>query len=207
MGSGESRFAQLLAEGNEEEALALWNDSFDLQVNFQPDVQIKASPCRDTPLHCAVRHEMRNLMVEFLSVGANPFVMNGKGETPLHLVCRSSRHSSRTSKKRADFLKLLLDRVPMEEPTEVTQSYSAKEKSFALPSKRGFLSSFMKDKEENTSNGISHIFDNFVTSPDHGVHHLGVQDRVSVCNEQGRFVVCWSGTGEGGEKDGKDVAL
>ena len=179
MGSGESRFAQLLAEGNEDEALILWKDNFDLQVNFQPDVQIKASPHRDTPLHCAVRHEMRELTVEFLSVGANPFVMNGKGETPLHLVCRSSRHSSRTSKKRADFLKLLLDRVPMKEPIAATQDFEAKEKSVGMPAKRGFLSSFMKEKDEGTSNGLAHMFDSFFASPDHGAHHLGVKDGVS----------------------------
>ncbi len=179
MGSGESRFPALLVEGNAAEALTLWKDNFDLQVNFQPNVQIKASAFRDTPLHCTVRHEMKELTTEFLSNGADPFAKNGIGETPLHLACRSSRNSSRYSKRKAEFLKLLLDRVPMEQTVEVIHRSSV-EDSTTTSTKSGFFSSLLKEKpkEKPAEGTLPKLLDGLVSLPDNDAHHLGVQDKV-----------------------------
>lgn len=128
MGGVESKFGSHLVEGKESEALEIWNANFDLQANFQPNAQIKTSPQRDTPLHCAVRSEMKELMVEFLSNGGDPFTTNGIGETSLHIVCRGgAKSSSRRSRKRAEFLQLMLERIPSEENFEVIQSSGSTE--------------------------------------------------------------------------------
>ena len=180
MGSVESRFTTLLVEGKEEEALLIWEDTdnFELQVHFQPNVQIKASPHKDTPLHCAVRYEMRELSAQFLSMGGDPFAMNGKGESPLHLVCRSSKNSSRYSKKRAEFLKLLLDRIPMQETCEVIHKPSSVENSLTASSKSSLFGSFFKEKDEGKVPNGGLMIGGLVSLPDHDAHHLGVQDRV-----------------------------
>lgn len=179
MGGVESRFNTLLVEGKEEEALEMWEDNFELQAHHQPNTQIKASSYRDTPLHCAVRYEMRKLTAQFASRGGDPFVMNGKGETPLHLVCRSSKSSSRQSKKRADFLKLLLDRVPLEESFEVIRRPSSFGKAgFSSSDKSGLFSSLVKDKKELPNGGPASLVDTLKCMSDKDAHHLGVQDRV-----------------------------
>ena len=112
MGGTESRFNALLVEGDEKEALALWHAQPELQARFRPGVPIKSSPYRDKPLHCAARGSMKVLMHEFLSRGADPRAKNDSGETPLHIVCRSARFSSRTNRLRAELLRLLLDNLP-----------------------------------------------------------------------------------------------
>ena len=43
--------------------------------------------------------------------GGNPFLKNADDQTPLHLVCRSARNSSRTSKRRGALLETLLSKV------------------------------------------------------------------------------------------------
>lgn len=111
MGGVESRFNSLLVEGNEQEALELWHSNPDLQAGFRPDLPIKSTRCRDTPLHSAARGCMKILMHEFLTHGADPRAKNTNGETPLHIVCSSARFSSRTNRLRADLLRLLLDRL------------------------------------------------------------------------------------------------
>lgn len=111
MGGAESRFNGLLVEGNEKEALELWQSHPELQARFRPNLPIKSTQYRDTPLHSAARGDMKELMQEFLSRGADPRAKNSNGETPLHIVCRSARFSSRTNRLRADLLKLLLDRI------------------------------------------------------------------------------------------------
>ena len=183
MGGAESRFNVLLVEGKEEEALTLWKENFQLQAYHNPNVQIKSSCYRDSPLHCAVRHEMRELTADFLSRGGDPFVMNGKGETPLHLVCRSSKNSSRQSKKRADYLGLLLDRVPSEESFEVIQQSSSFRKVCDVSSnKSGFFDSLTKEKTTSLTNGCpSSLVDTLKCMPDGDACHLGVLDRVRFC--------------------------
>ena len=112
MGGIESRFNALLLEGKAEECLDLWHHNTELvQSSYRLDVPIKGSPYRDTPLHCATRAEMKILMHEFLESGADPLARNANGETPLHVVCVSARCSSRTNKRRAELLQLLMDKV------------------------------------------------------------------------------------------------
>lgn len=111
MGGTESRFNGLLVEGSETDALELWHNHPELQAGFRPNLPIKSTPHRDMPLHCAARGSLKVLMHEFLTRGADPRAKNANGETPLHIVCRSARFSSRTNRLRADLLRLLLDRL------------------------------------------------------------------------------------------------
>ena len=111
MGGVESRFSGLIVEGNEQEALELWKGHPDLQARYNPNLPIKSTRCRDTPLHSAARGGMKTLMKELLSHGADPRSKNTNGETPLHLVCSSARFSSRTNQLRAGLLGLLLERL------------------------------------------------------------------------------------------------
>ena len=111
MGGIESRFNGLIVEGNEKEALELWHSNPELQARFRPDLPLKATQYRDTPLHSAARGNMKILTYEFLAHGADPRAKNANGETPLHIVCSSARFSSRTNRLRADLLRLLLDRL------------------------------------------------------------------------------------------------
>lgn len=111
MGSAESRFNGLLVQGNEKEALDLWQSHPELQAQFRPNLPIKSTRYRDAPLHVAARNDMKLLMQEFLTRGADPRAKNSNGETPLHIVCRSARFSSRANRVRADLLRLLLDRL------------------------------------------------------------------------------------------------
>lgn len=118
MGSAESRFNGLLVQGNEKEALDLWQSHPELQAQFRPNLPIKSTRYRDAPLHVAARNDMKSLMQEFLTRGADPRAKNSNGETPLHIVCRSARFSSRANRERADLLRLLLDRLsPFEQTT------------------------------------------------------------------------------------------
>lgn len=117
MGSTESRFNGLLVQGNEKEALDLWQSHPELQAQFRPNLPIKSTRYRDAPLHIAARNDMKTLMQEFLTRGADPRAKNSNGETPLHIVCRSARFSSRTNRVRADLLRLLLDRLSPFEQT------------------------------------------------------------------------------------------
>lgn len=62
---------------------------------------------------------LQTLLEVFLDKGGNPFVSNSSGDTPLHLVCTSAKFSSRRSKRKADQLQLLLNKMT---PAEITQS-------------------------------------------------------------------------------------
>lgn len=153
MGGIESRFNGLLVDGKADDAMEVWTANFHLQTSLQPNAQIKSSPYRDTPLHCSVRWEMKKLMLEFLTRGGDPFATNGIGETPLHIVCRAgdAKISSRRSRKRADFLQLMLDRIPNEEGFEVIRPLNS------LGSSK--LGVSLKDTD---------------------AHHLGAQDKVRI---------------------------
>lgn len=163
MGNVESRFDTLLAQGKEEEATEQWNENFELQTRFQPNAQIKSSQYRDTPLHCTVRFEMKELMVEFLSMGGDPFSTNALGETPLHIVCRAAKVSSRRSRKRAELLRLLLERIPSGETFEVVRSVGSLEREEEKRKK--------KKMEDWKSASV-------MTGVDNEAHHLGTQDKV-----------------------------
>lgn len=112
MGGLESKFNALLVDGRSDEAKTMWDANIDLQERFRPNEQIKSSPKRDTPLHCAVHWEMRELVEEFLKRGGDPFSRNGNLETPIHVVCRSAKFSSRRSKRKLELLKLMLNKIP-----------------------------------------------------------------------------------------------
>lgn len=170
MGGVESRFNALLVEGRASEAWEVWITNLELQARSQPNAQIKSSPNRDTPFHCAVRWEMKELMLEFLTRGGDPFTMNGNGETPLHIVCRAgdSKISSRRCRRRAEYLQLMLERIPNEENFEVVRTSNSLDKSGAsLPHlKEG-------GKHPVMNGGVR-------TMADSDAHHLGVQDKVCV---------------------------
>ena len=123
MGGVESRFYSLLLSGSSDEALQMWlSNPEDLQELFHPNVPIKSSPFRDNPLHCAARHGMKILMHEFLEKGADPYARNDNGETAMHIVCRTARGSSRTSRRQKELLSVLLDKIfelPLEDSYDV----------------------------------------------------------------------------------------
>lgn len=172
MGGVESRFNALLVEGKADEAMEIWTANFELQTGLQPNAQIKSSPNRDTPLHCSVRWEMKELMLEFLTRGGDPFTTNGIGETPLHIVCRAgdSKISSRRSRKRAEYLRLMLEKIPNEENFEVIRTSKSNSDS-----KLGFLKGGGKHPMANGGiMGKGSI--NMMADGDS--HHLGAQDKV-----------------------------
>ena len=187
MGGLESKFNALLVEGRADEAKAMWSENIDLQARFQPNSQIKSSPKRDTPLHCAVHWEIRDLVEEFLKRGGDPFSRNGSGETPIHVVCRSAKFSSRRSKRKLDLLQLMLKRIPYlsgEQSYDVVPSSTSSERlkdlgtqsMRSLPSKR---SSSIGDAEEKLKSltilgkaGGIKVKDSL---------NLGIQDKVRVC--------------------------
>ena len=111
MGGIESKFNALLVDGRTDEAKTMWADNIELQERFRPNEQIKNSPKRDTPLHCAVHWEMRELVEEFLKRGGDPFSRNGSLETPIHVVCRSAKFSSRRSKRKLELLKMMIEKM------------------------------------------------------------------------------------------------
>lgn len=174
MGGVESRFNALLVEGKADEAMQIWDENFDLQMKHQPNAQIKSSPHRDTPLHCTVRWEMKELMQEFLSRGGDPFTINGIGETPLHIVCRAAKFSSRRSKKRAEFLQLMLDRIPGEETFEVIGPSRSLEKDASLLEGSSHLSGV--EERKWLKNG--QVPGGLKMAADSDAHYLGTQDKV-----------------------------
>lgn len=112
MGGVESRFNGLLVEGKQDEALHLWHSQAEIQTRYNPNQAIRGASHRgDTPIHSAARASMKIIMEELLSHGADPRVKNASGETPLHVVCSSTRFSSRTNHLRAELLTMLLDRL------------------------------------------------------------------------------------------------
>lgn len=173
MGGVESRFNTLLVEGKGEEAMQMWKENFQLQAKHQPNTQIKASPHRDTPLHCTLRWEMKELTQEFLSRGADPFIRNGSGETPLHIVCRAAKFSSRRSKRRAEYLQMMLERLPSEEAFEVIRNSSSLGKGWSLHKPPS------KEEERRLMNGVaSGGKEPLKTMMDSDAHYLGTQDKV-----------------------------
>lgn len=115
MGGLESKFNALLVDGRNDEAKTMWEENIDLQERFRPNEQIKSSPKRDTPLHCAVHWEMKELVKEFLKRGGDPLSRNGSLETPIHVVCRSAKFSSRRSKRKLELLKMMLKKLSGEQ--------------------------------------------------------------------------------------------
>lgn len=173
MGGIESRFNALLVEGKSEgEALQMWHENTELQSRYRLNAPVKSSPDRDTPLNLVTRAEMTALLKEFLARGADPLCPNAKGLTSLHVACVSARCGSRTGQRRAEILKLLLDKavercgkarhhaVP---PSELNSSASSSGLWRILTDPRDWL--WGSASEERTSGG-DREFD------------LGIQDKV-----------------------------
>ena len=121
MGGIESKFNTLLEQGKETEAIEMWDSKLDLLHRYNPNAPIRGwSISGDTPLHCATRSGLQIVVSRLMEQGGNPFLKNHKDQTPLHLVCTSARNSSRTSKKRAAILEVLLSKVapPASSPVE-----------------------------------------------------------------------------------------
>lgn len=182
MGGIESKFNALLVDGRTDEAKTMWSDNPELQERFQPNSQIKASPKRDTPLHCAVHWEMRELVEEFLKRGGDPFSRNGSGETPIHVVCRSAKFSSRRSKRKLDLLKLMLNKIPN---VSCEQSYDVIPGSVSMEGLKDMKSSSLSITKRSSS--VSSADDSFKSLTIHGQVggikvkdslNLGVQDKV-----------------------------
>ena len=172
MGNVESRFYSLLLSGESQEALQMWlSNPEDLQELFHPNVPIKSSPYRDNPLHCAARHGMKVMMHEFLEKGADPYARNDNGETAMHIVCRTARGSSRTSKRQKELLSLLLDKIS-EMPLEDSYDIAA---DTGLQNDKAESNRLIETWPAMRSNAL-HQED----SKQEDKLHLGIQDKVSM---------------------------
>lgn len=120
MGGIESKFNALLEQGKQTEAVEMWDANVELLHQYNPNAAIRWNDHGDTPLHCAARHEMQSVVMRLMERGGSPFVKNSDEQTALHLVCTSARHSSRTSKRRAALLEVLLAKV---DPVKEKGSY------------------------------------------------------------------------------------
>ena len=115
MGNLESKLVTLLQEKRLKEALEFWIDHPELQAKVDPNSPMKYRwnhENQDTPLHCVARNGSKPLLWLLLNKGGDPFVRNAKGETPMHIVCTSSKHDSKTNAVRADLLEVLLTKIP-----------------------------------------------------------------------------------------------
>ena len=162
--------------------MSMWvSNPENLQEIFHPNVPIKGSPYRDNPLHCSARHGMKILMHEFLEKGADPFSRNDNGETAMHIVCRTARGSSRTSKRQADLLYLLLDKIP-----EVYTCLEASYHVVADPDSKGERKRLSETWPALRGSAPQH------EDSQEDKLHLGIQDKVStlpslVCHQHGRW--------------------
>ena len=114
MGGVETKLVGLLQDKKLGEALELWLDNPKLRERIDPNAPMKWSwnQDADTPLHYAARYGSKPLLWLLLSKGGDPFVRNAKGETPMHIVCTSSKHDSKTDAVQADMLEVLLTKIP-----------------------------------------------------------------------------------------------
>ena len=111
MGGVDSKLTEFLIEGNQDKALELYNKDETIKEQINPNARLSKSPLGDTPLHCAARHGMHQLLDILLKKGGNPHIANKKKKTAFHLVCEFSQSiaSSRKSKARKAMLLTLLE--------------------------------------------------------------------------------------------------
>ena len=114
MGGLETKLVSLLQEKKLAEALELWLDNPKLRDKIDPNAPMRWTWNKDsdTPLHCAARYGSKPLLWLLLNKGGDPFVRNAKGETPMHIVCTSSKLDSITNAVQADLLEVLLTKIP-----------------------------------------------------------------------------------------------
>ena len=110
MGGVDSKLTDFLIEGREDEAIKLYKDNETINEQINPNARIHKSPYGDTPLLCAARHGMKELLDILLKKGGDPHIANKKKETAFHLVCKFSQSiaSSRRSRIRTEMLLKLL---------------------------------------------------------------------------------------------------
>ena len=139
----ESKLVSLLEEKKHKEALELWFDNPALQDSIDPNAHI-GNDYGGTPLHCAAKNRSKPLLWLLLNKGGDPFVRNAKGETPIHVVCTSSKHDSITNAIQADLLEVLLTKIP-----EVTG-----DDTYDIVSVDGQTDSAKKGCEDNLNLGV-----------------------------------------------------
>ena len=138
MGSLESKLVTLLQQGRQKEALEFWIDHPGLQEKINPNSRVKEhrwhqQDRQDTALHIAARYGSKPLLWLLLSKGGDPFVRNAKGETPMHIVCTSSKHDSKTDAVQADMLEVLLTKIPEVTGEDTYEILTAEGESGATP--------------------------------------------------------------------------
>lgn len=111
MGSVDSKLTEYLIEGKQDKALELYYTDETIKEQINPNARMSKSPYGDTPLLCAARHGMKQLLDILLAKGGNPHIANKKKETAFHLVCKFSQSiaSSRKSRNRKEMLLTLLE--------------------------------------------------------------------------------------------------
>ena len=111
MGAVDSKLTEFLIEGRQDKAMELYYSDETIKEQINPNARIHKSPHGDTPLLCAARFGMKQLLDVLLKKGGNPHVANKKKETAYHLVCKFSQSiaSSRRSRIRTEMLLRLLE--------------------------------------------------------------------------------------------------
>ena len=111
MGGVDSKIEEFLIEGRQDKALELYYNDETIHEQINPNARIYRSPHGDTPLLCAARYGMKELLDILLQKGGNPHIANKKKETAFHLVCKFSQSiaSSRKSRRRTEMLLRLLE--------------------------------------------------------------------------------------------------
>ena len=110
MGGVDSKLTEFLIECKQDKALELYYNDETIKEQINPNARISKSPYGDTPLLCAARHGMKELLEILLKKGGNPHIANKKKETAYHLVCKFSKSitSSRRSRIRTEMLLTLM---------------------------------------------------------------------------------------------------
>ncbi|XP_015908622.2 ankyrin repeat and IBR domain-containing protein 1 isoform X1 [Parasteatoda tepidariorum] len=109
MGSSSSKFRKYLQNGDEYAALQVFQHSFELQHNLDPNSSYGDTLKHNTPLHLAAYHAMKPLLRIFLTkLQGNPNKQNASGESALHLVCQGDSPRSERKERRAICLNLML---------------------------------------------------------------------------------------------------
>lgn len=111
MGAVDSKLTEFLIEGRQDKAMELYYNDETIKEQINPNARMTKSPYGDTPLLCAARYGMKQLLDILLKKGGDPHVANKKKETAYHLVCKFSQSiaSSRRSRIRTEMLLRLLE--------------------------------------------------------------------------------------------------
>ena len=111
MGGVDSKLTEFLIEGKQDKALELYYNDETIKDQINPNARMSKSPHGDTPLLCAARHGMKQLLDILLVKGGDPHIANKKKQTAFHLVCKLSQPiaSSRKSRNRKEMLLTLLE--------------------------------------------------------------------------------------------------